>query len=321
MKGIGRVLAVLALGVAGQVFAQSYPTRPVRWIVPFPPGAATDAVSRVVAMEMAARLGQPMVVENRGGGGGSIGLEQVARANPDGYTIGTGTSGAVTINPHLTEKPTFDPLRDLTAVAKMAAVPIVVVAAQSATFRTLADLIAAARAKPQSLSYGSPGNYTVMHLAGELFKQRAAVQIVHVPYKGGAPAAADVVAGHIPLGVIDLSAIYGQIKAGKVKALGVTSARRTVIAPEIPTVAEGGVPGLDITAWTGLFTPAGTPEPIVARLKTEAEGILARADVRERLIAQGVEPAYEPREQFSETAARESRNWNTLIRGMAGGVK
>ena len=320
---MGRMLmvAVLALGLAGELFAQGYPVRAIRWIVGFPPGAATDAATRVVATEMAARLGQPIVVENRAGAGGSLGVEQLARAIPDGYTIGTGTSGAVTVNPHLSEKAAFDPLRDLTAVAKIVAVPVVVVAAASAPFNSVAELIAAARARPQSLSFASPGTYSLMHLAGELFKAQAGVQLTHVPYKGGAPAATDLVAGHIPLGFVDLSAVYGQIKAGKLKALGVTSARRTSIAPEIPTVGEAGLPGLDATAWAGLFVPAGTPAPIVARLNTEVEEILKRADVRERLIAQGVEPAYEPGDRFGESAARDSRRWAAIIRGMTGTIK
>ena len=320
---MGRMLmvAALALGLAGELFAQSYPSRAIRWIVPFPPGAATDTVSRVVANEMAARLGQPIVVENRAGAGGSIGLEQLARAVPDGYTIGTGPSGAVTINPHLTEKTTFDPLRDLSAVAKMAAVPIVVVAASSAPYNSIGELLAAARAKPGSIGFGSPGNYTVMHLAGELFKNQAAVQLTHVPYKGGAPAATDLIAGHIPLGFIDLSAVYTQIKAGKLKALAITSARRTAIAPEIPTVAEAGVPGLDVAAWTGVFAPAGTPAPIVARLNAEVGEILKRADIRDRLIAQALEPAYESTEQFAENAASDSRRWGAIIRGLTGAIK
>ncbi len=320
---MGRMLIVvaLALGLAGELFAQGYPVRPIRWIVGFPPGAATDAASRVVATEMAARLGQPILVENRAGAGGSIGVEQLARAIPDGYTIGTGTSGAITVNPHLSEKAAFDPLRDLAAVAKIVAVPVVVVAASSAPFNSVAELIAAARARPQSISFASPGTYSLMHLAGELFKAQAGVQLTHVPYKGGAPAATDLVAGHIPLGFVDLSAVYGHIKAGKLKALGVTSARRTTIAPEIPTVAEGGLPGLDAAAWAGLFVPAGTPAAIVARLNSEVEEILKRADVRERLIAQGVEPAYEPTDRFAESAAGDSRRWGGIIRGLKGAMK
>jgi tripartite-type tricarboxylate transporter receptor subunit TctC len=314
---IAVVCAVLAL--APGVSAQPYPAKPIRFIAPFPPGGSADTIGRLLAEALAKRLGQPVLVENRPGAGGNIGVDLVAKSAPDGYTIGIGAAGALAINQHLMGKLPYDPLRDLAPVAKLADIPIVLAAANSTPAGSVGEVIAAAKAKPGVLSFASAGNGTAMHLSGELFKLMAGVDIAHIPYKGSAPATADLVAGQVPLAFVDLSSALPQIRAGRIKGLAVASGKRTMTAPDLPTIAESGVPGYDAVGWFGVIAPAGTPRETVARLNTEVVRIMAQPEVRERALAVGAEPATTTPEDFAAFIAAEIPKWERVVK--ASGAK
>jgi tripartite-type tricarboxylate transporter receptor subunit TctC len=322
--------AGLAFAVAGPAAAQgpstgsgqapstgsghAYPAKPVRLLIPFPPGGSADTIARLLAQEMTKSLGQPVVAENRPGAGGNIGVDAVAKSAPDGYTVGLAAAGALAINQHLMGKLPYDPVKDLAPVAKLADIPIVLIAANTARVGSVNELIAAAKAAPGTLAYGSAGSGTAFHLAGELFKQMAGVELTHVPYKGSAPAMTDVVAGQLPLAFVDLVSALPQIRAGKVKGLGVASAQRTVTAPDLATIAESGVPGYDAVGWFGLVAPAGTPREVVAKLGAETVRIMALPEVRDRALATGAEPSTGTPEAFAAFIAAEIPKWERVVR-------
>jgi tripartite-type tricarboxylate transporter receptor subunit TctC len=311
----------LALGLAipGTALAQTYPAKPIRLIIPFPPGGSADTIARLLAQEMSNGLGQPVVAENRPGAGGNIGVDVVAKSTPDGYTIGLAAAGALVINQHLMGKLPYDPVKDLAPVSKLADIPIVVAVANSTPAGSVQDLIAAAKAKPGGLSFGSAGNGTAMHLSGELFKQMAGVDMTHVPYKGSAPAVTDLVSGQLPVAFVDLVSALPQIRAGRVKGLAVASGKRTITAPDLPTIAEAGVPGYDAVGWFGLIAPAGTPRDIVAKLNAETVRIMALPEVRDRALATGAEPATGTADEFVAFIATELPKWERVVK--ASGAK
>jgi tripartite-type tricarboxylate transporter receptor subunit TctC len=308
--------AALAAGAAAQA---QFPSKPIRFVVSFPPGGSSDLVARAMAPRMAERLGQQVLVENRPGSGGNIGVDAVAKSAPDGHTIGIAAAGALAINPHLYPGMPFDPLRDLAPVSMLAVIPIVIASNPSAGVASVRDLIALARAQPGRLSFGTTGAGSAMHLAGELLKITAGIDMVHVPYKGSGPAAADLAGGQIPLAIVDLTSALPHIRSGRVRAVAVTGAARTMTAPEIPTVAESGVPGFDAVGWFGVVAPAGTPPAILARLNAEIVDALGVPDVRQKLLAGGAEPATSTPEEFGRLIRAESEKWARVVK--TAGVK
>jgi len=305
-------LAALAVVPVG---AQApYPDHAVRILVPFPPGGPADALARIAADEMTQAFGQPVVVENKPGAGGNIGMEQGAKAPPDGYTLTLAPTGNLTVSPHLYAKLPYDPAKDYAPITVIAAVPNILVVNPRVPARSLAELIALAKARPGTLNYASPGNGSGPHLAGELFKRMAGIDIVHVPYNGVGPAMTAVLAGDVQLFFAQSSAALQQIKAGKVIALGVASPKRIAAAPDIPTIAESGLPGFDVVSWYALVAPAGTPPAIVAKVQTTVATALAKPDVKEKLAGLGAEPVGNTPAEFAAMQRAESARWQKLAR-------
>jgi tripartite-type tricarboxylate transporter receptor subunit TctC len=300
------------------VLAQTYPSKPIRYIVPFPPGGSSDLIARAIAPKMSERLGQPIVVENRPGAGGMLGVDVVAKAEPDGYIIGLAAAGALSSNVHLYPKMPFDPVKDLAPITNLAMIPFFLVAHPSAP-SSVKELIAQAKAKPGALSYGHGGQGSTMHLAGELLNMLAKVNVQSVPYKGSAPVSSDVLGGQIPFGVVDVPSAISNVRAGKLRALAVTSKTRIAAAPDVPTFEEAGVPGYEAVGWFGSVAPAGTPREIIQRLNLETRNALALPDVRERVIAAGTEPATTTPEEFAAYIREETKKWGEVVK--AGGIK
>jgi len=308
--------AALALLAAGALSAQAqdFPTKPIRMVVTFPPGGSADAVVRMIVPRLNDKLGQQVVVDNRPGAGGNIGLAIVAKAPADGYTLGVGAAGALSANVSLYPQMPFDPVKDLKPVSMLAAIPFVIVGHPSLKARTLKELIAQAKADPGKLSIGHGGNGTAMHLSAALFSQMADIKLVEVPYKGSGPAALDVLGGQLPLAVVDLPASLQQIKAGKLIAYAVTSPQRLPTLPEVPTASEAGLPGYDSTGWFGVVAPAGTPAAIVARLNAEIAAALNDPQIQASMRNLGVEPAPGKPEAFEAYIGSETRKWAGVIK-------
>jgi len=304
--------------LSASVFAQAYPSKPIRYIVPFPPGGSSDLIARAIAPKMSERLGQPIVVENRPGAGGMLGVDVVAKAEPDGYIIGLAAAGALSSNVHLYPKMPFHPEKDLAPISNLAMIPFFLVAHPSQA-SSLKELIEQAKAKPGALSYGHGGQGSTMHLAGELLNMLAKVNVQSVPYKGSAPVSSDVLGGQIPFGVVDVPSAISNVRAGKLRALAVTSRQRIAAAPDVPTFEEAGVPGYEAVGWFGSVAPAGTPREIIQRLNLETRNALALPDVRERVIAAGTEPATTTPEEFAAYIREETKKWGEVVR--AGGIK
>jgi tripartite-type tricarboxylate transporter receptor subunit TctC len=299
-------LAAIALGNAwGQ---SAYPVKPIRMISPFPPGAVVDTLCRTLAAPLGELLGQPVVVENRTGAGGNIGMDIVAKAPADGYMIGMGGIGTHGINPSVYAKMPFDPVRDFAPITFVASNINVLVVHPSVPAQNVQQLIAYAKSNPGKLSFGSAGTGTSQHLAGELFKLLTGVEMTHVPYKGAGPAVSDLIGGQIPLMFADISASLGHIRSGKLRALGVTTRERTPLL-DVPTVIEQGVPDFDVNAWFGLFAPARTPREIVARLHAESVKALRLPATRERLQGMGLSPAPNTPEEFAQFIQGELDRW------------
>jgi len=316
MGFVGRALvaACSALWLAAATAQPSYPTKPIRFIVPFPPGGSADLMARAMEPVLAERLRQPVLVENRPGAGGNIGLEGVAKAAPDGYTMGLGAAGALAANVSLYPKMPYDPLQDLEPVSNVAFIPFMLVAPAKLPASTLEEVIALARAKPGELLIGFGGNGTAMHLSAELFKLMAKVQMVNVPYKGSGPAALDVAAGRLSLAMVDAASALPGAKAGKIKPIAVTSANRIPAAPDVPTFSEAGLPGYEATGWFGIVVPAKTPVNIVLRLNAEIAAALKRAEVRDRVIAVGAEPSASTPAQFGQLIRAEIPKWAEVVK-------
>ena len=309
-------LAVLSLGLCAPAQAQKadYPTKPVRVVVTFPPGGSADAMVRLLAPRLTEKLGQQVVVDNRPGAGGNIGLTAVAKAPADGYLIGVGAAGALSANASLYAQMPYDTARDFKPVTMLAAIPFVIVGHPSLPARTLPQLIALAKSQPGKLSMAHGGNGTAMHLSTALLAQMAEVKLVEVPYRGSGPAALDVLAGQVPLGLVDLPAALQQIKAGKLIAFAVTSPQRLPMLPDVPTVAEAGLPGYDSTGWFGVVAPAGTPAPVIARLNAEITAALNDEGIKASMRALGVEPAPSTVEAFDAYIKSETLKWAKVIK-------
>jgi len=305
----------LGSGVAGIAAAQSaYPTKPVRIVVPFPPGGPADSLARIVGDKLSQSLGQPFVIENKPGAGGNIGMEQGAKAAPDGYTLTLAPAGNLTIAPSLYSKLPYDPAKDYVPISVLATVPNILITAPTVPARTLRDLITLAKARPGTLNFASPGNGSGAHLAGELFKRMAGIDIVHVPFSGVGPAMSAILSGNVQIFFAQSSAALPYIKTGKVTALGVASAKRIASAPELPTMAEAGLPDFEVTSWYALVAPAGTPAAIIDRLNAETVKALASAEVRERLATLGVEPVGNSPSEFATMQKNEATRWAKLAK-------
>jgi tripartite-type tricarboxylate transporter receptor subunit TctC len=313
-----RLIAVAALTLAvlaaGSAWSQTaYPAKPVRWIVPWPPGGGADVLTRILSPKLGEALGQQIVVDNRGGAAGNIGAELAAKSPPDGYTIAFAYSGTHSINPSIYSKMPFRE-SDFAPVIWLASVPQVVVVHPSLPVKTIKDLIALDRSRPGQLSYGSSGSGAINHLTGELFNSMTGTKLVHVPYKGGGPAAVALLSGEIGLIFGEPASIAQQVKAGKLRAVAVTSAKRSLFLPELPTVAESGVPGYEVTSWNGVLAPAGTSPDIIRRLNGDLNRIIAAPDMSKRMIEFGFEPVGGPPEKFGEFIRAETAKWAPVVK-------
>ena len=307
-------MAGLALTLAAALPALAeFPDRAIKIIVPYPPGGTSDLLARVVAPRLGERLKQTVVIENRAGAGGVIGSAVVAKSPADGYTLLLGTIATHGILPVLQKPAPYDAVKDFAPVTLVASTPNVLVANPSAPVRNLADLLALARAKPGSVNFGSTSLGGSPHMSGELLKTMAQIDIVHVPYKGGGPMLIDLMGGQIPVGFDNLPSSINHIRAGKIRALAVTTAKRWPGAPEIPTMAEAGVPGYEATAWFGLLAPANTPKPIVELLQRHVAAILRQPEVEKMLLEQGAEPVGNTPDEFARLIAAELQKWNKVV--------
>lgn len=307
---IAACLALCACAVAAQ--AQDFPSRVVKILVPQTPGGASDALARIIAQKLAEKWGQPVVVENRAGAGGNVGMEVVANAPADGYTLLMSYLGTHAINGSLYRKLPFDPEKDFAPVATLATLPFVAVSRADAPFRTVADLVSAARAKP--LNYGSAGNGSVNHLLGEMFNSAAGVKMVHVPYRGAAPAMQDLLAGQIDVVFTSLPSVAGQIRQGALHPIAVTSAKRSPAFASIPTIAEAGFRDFDVTPWFGLFAPGKTPPAIVRKINADVNELLKSKDVIDRFNGQGAEPYATEPAQFAAILRADIAKWSQVVK-------
>jgi len=304
------VLCTLVLSAGAQ---EQYPSRPVRFILPFPPGGGTDILGRLIAERLSASLGQPVVTENRGGAGGNVGAEAAARSAPDGYTIVL-CAPSLAISPSLYSKLNYDPVKDFAPVSLVATVPNVMITHPSVPAQTLQEFIAHARTRPGTMNFGSGGNGTSNHLAAELFNIVTGAKLVHIPYKGVNLAMQDVLSGQIHLVVIGIPAAAPHIKAGRLRALAVVTPQRTAALPEVPTTDEAGLKDFEVTTWYGVLAPAGTPRPVIARLNSELVKIIHAPEVKERLAASGTEPRTSTPEEFAAYLKQEIAKWGDVVR-------
>lgn len=317
--GRRRRVAYIAIGLVcvagvGPAAAQAWPAKPIRMVIPFPAGGTTDILGRIAAQKLSESLGQQVIPDNRPGAAGNIGTEVVAKAAPDGYMLLTAPGSTLTIHPSLYAKLGFDPLRDFAPVTVLAAVPNVLVVHPSLPARSVKELIALAKAKPDALNYASTGAGQSTHLAMELFKTMAGVKITHVPYKGSAPAVTDLLGGHVSLMFDNMPSAAPHVKAGKLRPLAVSTLKRSPLLPEIPTVAEAGLPGFEVSVWFAVLAPAGTPRAVVDRLNQVLVNALQAPDVRERLSSQGAEPIGNSPEQFTALMKRDLAKWAKVVK-------
>jgi len=314
-KRIFVTLIAALCAVGAPAFAQDkWPSKPIKYIVPFPPGGTTDILARLIGQKLSTALGQPVLVENKAGAGGNIGSDFVAKSAPDGYTILGGTISSHAINVSMYKEMPYDPVKDFVPITLIGTNANVLIVAPSNPAKTAQELIAQAKAKPGSMSFASAGNGTSQHLSGELFKAMAGLDMVHIPYKGSAPAIQDVMAGQVPM-MFDTTVVAApHIKSGSVRALAVTSTKRVKGMETIPPLSEAGVPGYQIVSWQGIFAPAGTPKDIVVRLNAELVKIIAMPDIRERLDSLGVDPVANTSEEFSAFQKAEIAKWAKVIK-------
>lgn len=312
------LLAIIAL-CAAKAFGQDYPIKPVRLIIPFAPGGSNDILGRMIGTKLAETMGQQVVIDNRAGAGGSIGVELAAKSAPDGYTLVIGHIGTLAVNPTLYKKLPYDPIKDLQTISMLAKVANIMVVHPSLPAKSVRELIALAKAKPGMLVYGSGGNGGAGHLATEYFKLMAKIDIEHIPYKGTAPAIIDLLAGQTQLVFGGIPGIGGHIRNGRLRALGVSTSKRLTIFPEVPTVAEVGVPGYEATQWYGVLAPAGTPNWVVARLNREIVHTLQNPQIQQRLADDGSEPLASTPEEFTAFIKSETARWAPVIK--AAGIR
>jgi len=313
-----RILTLLALaasiGTGGHaVAAETYPVKPVRLIAAFSPGGFVDFTARLVAGPLSAAIGQQVVVENRAGAGGIVGTELAARAAPDGYTLTVGSAGTHAVNQSLYRKLPYNVLRDFQPVARLADAPSILAVHPSLPVRSVKELISLARARPGQIMYASAGSGTSTHLAAALFEHLAGIKLVHVPYKGGGPAIVDVLAGQVPVTFGTAASVSPHTKSGRLRGLAVTGGQRSAVLPDLPTIAESGLPGYEMLNWLGLFAPAGTPRAVVEKLSSEAMRIVRTPEVSARLQAQGAEPAPLGTEEFTAFVKSEVEKWAKVV--------
>ncbi|PWC28589.1 Bug family tripartite tricarboxylate transporter substrate binding protein [Teichococcus aestuarii] len=314
-RGLGAALLSLPLLPEARAAAPGWrPSRPLRFVVPFPAGGATDVVARVLAEHMSASLGQPVVVENRTGSGGNIGMENVVHSAPDGHTLVMATTGTLTINPYLYSTMSFDPRQSLAPVSMTFTTDHVLIVNRALPVSTAQELVALARSRPGSLSFGSAGSGSSTHMVAELFKLAARLDIQHVPYRGSAPALNDTIAGNVQMMLDQLPSAIGQIQAGVVKVLAITGPRRSRLLPEVPTMAEIGLPAAEAASWGAVMVPAGTPEPVIATLNGALLAALGNGTVQERLAAAGADARGSTPEALTAYIASESDKWSRVIR-------
>jgi tripartite-type tricarboxylate transporter receptor subunit TctC len=300
--------------IAGLAQAQNYPTKPIRLIAPFPPGGSTDVLARLIAQKLNEAWGQQVIVENRGGAGGTIGVELAARAAPDGYTIVMGHIGTFGANPTLYPKLPYDAIRDFAPITLLAMVPNALVVHPALPARTVKDIIATARAKPGQLLYGSGGNGSAAHLTMAYFELMAKIKLTHVPYKGTGPAIVDLIAGQTSMMFTGMAALTPHIKSARLRPVAVGTAKRLAVLPDIPTVAESGVPGFEATQWYGILAPAATPRDIVLKLNAEMVKALRQPEVRERLAADATVPVGDTPEEFAAHIKTEIARWAPVVK-------
>jgi tripartite-type tricarboxylate transporter receptor subunit TctC len=309
MRAIGTALCLVFSLVAS---AQDWPNKPIRWVVPYPPGGGTDVIARIMQNRMSEGLGQPIVIENRGGAGGAVGTEVAARSAPDGYTF-LFTLSSHTINP-LLYKLNYDVERDFAPVSLIVSVPQLIAANPVTPYKTMNDVVAAAKAEPGKLSFASVGNGTPSHIAGELLKLKTGIQLLHVPYKGGGPAVTDTIGGQVPLIFVTAPAALSHVRAGKLHALAVTTLKRSPGAPDIPTVAEAlNLPDYEVDSWYAMFAPANTPNAIITRMQKEIARAVQLPDVRQKLIEQGGDPVASSPAELDRVVKTELRKWAEVI--------
>lgn len=314
-KHVMLCLGVVTMAViTGTAAAQSWPTRAVRLISPFAPGGGADITSRAVAQKLTGTLGQQVIVDNRGGAGGMLGVDLAAKSPPDGYTLVMGTIGPIAINPALLSKMPYDPLKDLAPISQAAVAVNVLVIHPSLPAKSVRELIAIAKARPSDLNYGSSGSGAADHLAGELFNAMVKVKMAHVPYKGGAPAMLDLMAGNVQIVFSTLSTATGAIESNRVRALAVAGSKRFEGMPDLPTMSEAGLKGFEVNNWYGLFAPAGTPKDIIERVSTEAARALSQPDVKKRLLDAGIIAMSSSPDSFAAYTRAETAKWGKVIR-------
>ncbi len=306
-------VALPALAALGSAYAQSWPVKPIRFIVPWPPGGGADVLARLLSPKLAEAVGRNFIIENRPGAAGNIGTEVAARAPADGYTIVFAYSGTHAINPSLYRQMPFK-ASDLAPISWLSLVPQVVVVHPALPVKNMKELTALARARPGQVTYASSGNGAVNHLAGELFNTMAGVKLVHIPYKGGAAASFAVLSGETPVILGEPAGVVPHLSAKKLRAIAVTSGRRSLSMPELPTVIESGLPGYDVTSWNGVLAPAGTPPEIVSRLTAEFVKAVRAPDLRDKLLAQGFEPVGSTGEEFAEHIRSETVKWGKVVK-------
>ncbi len=315
MKMVRNALAGLVLAlIAGVAAAQQWPSKPIKWVVPFAPGGTTDILARTIGEKLSVTLGQPIIVDNKPGAGGGVGADQVAKSPADGYTIMGGTISTHAINASLYSNLPYDPVRDFAPITLIVRVPNMLVVNPELPAKDVRELIALLKASPGKYSFASSGNGTSQHLSGELFKTMTGVEMQHIPYRGSPPALADVVGGQVAMTFDNITTAWPLVKGGKLRALAVTTAKRSPIAPDVPTLAESGLPGYEIGSWQGVFAPAGVSTEIVKRLNTEIVRIINAPDVRQKLVDMGAEPAPNTPEEFAAMVKAEVAKWADVVR-------
>ena len=309
-----KLLLAVLIAFAAPIAAQTYPAKPIHLIVPFPPGGGTDLFSRAIAAKLSETLNWTIVVDNKPGAGGNLGVDAATKSAPDGYTMVMGQTSDLAVNPTLYRKLPYDPIRDLVPVVLVASAPIILVAADKSPYRSLAEVVAAAKARPARLTLATPGNGTVAHLTGVMLQRAAGIELVHVPYKGAAQALPDLLGGQVDLYSSSVSSVIGQIKGGKVRAIAVASAKRSPALPDVPTVAESGYAGFDADSWYGLLMPAGTSHAIVQLVNVQVNKLLVLPDLRERIGAEGGEALGGTPERFAALLKADLAKWGNAVR-------
>ena len=307
-------VAIATISLQAHAQTQAWPSKPIRYVVPFAAGGSTDILGRTIAEKLSVALGQPVVVENKPGAGGGLGAAEVAKAAPDGYTIMGGTISTHAINASLYKDLPYDPVKDFVAITLIARVPNMLVVNNDVKAKDVAELIKLMKANPGKWNFASAGNGTSQHLSGELFKGMAGVEMQHIPYKGSPPALTDVMGGSVSMTFDNITTAWPLAKAGKLRALAVTTAKRSPVAPEVPTLAESGLPGYEVGSWQGVFAPAGVPPAIVARLNTEIVKIINMPDVQKKIIDLGAEPVGDTAEQFGAFVKTEVVKWGDVVK-------